>query len=307
VELPSLAYPNVVQWSVPVFVLALVAEVVFTRRARRDWYELSDTAASVSMGVGSLVTGGVGNAAVLGVHLWLYEHRILPIGTQPGWIPLTFVLQDLAFYWKHRFQHQVRWMWAEHVNHHSSQQYNLSTALRQSWTGLLALNWLFYLPLSLLGFHPAMTLFCAGVNLVYQFWIHTQAVGTLPSWFEAIFNAPSHHRVHHAVNPRYLDANYGGTLIVWDRLFGSFVAEHPDDPARYGIVESIDTFNPLRIAFHEWWALARDLARARSLREAFFFVFGPPGWSPDGKRRTTAMIHEAWVLEQAALRREGTE
>src|SRR3546814_77230 len=130
----------------------------------------------------------------------------------------------------HRAAHRVRWFWASHVIHHSSQHYNLSTALRQTWTGFFSLTFLFRLPLFLIGFPPAMVFFCAGLNLIYQFWIHTEAIGRMPRWFEAVMNTPSHHRVHHGVNPRYLDANYAGVFIIWDKMFGSFVPERDDDP-----------------------------------------------------------------------------
>jgi hypothetical protein len=178
--------------------------------------------------------------------------------------------------------------------HHSSRRYNLSTALRQTWTGKLTLGFVFWLPLPLLGFPPEMVLTFTATSLLYQFWIHTEAIDRLPRALELVLNTPSHHRVHHAVNPRYLDANYGGVLIVWDRLLGSFVAERRDERPRYGIVKDIGTYNPLRIAFHEWLAIARDLRTARSPREAAGYLFGPPGWSLDGSRETSEMIRARW-------------
>jgi sterol desaturase/sphingolipid hydroxylase (fatty acid hydroxylase superfamily) len=184
------------------------------------------------------------------------------------------------------------------VVHHSSRFYNLATALRQTWTGKLTLGAIFWLPLVLLGFPPEMVFLFTGISLIYQFWIHTEAIDRLGP-LELVLNTPSHHRVHHAVNPRYLDANYGGVLIVWDRLFGTFVAERADDRPIYGIVKNIDTFNPVRIAFHEWAAIGRDLAQARRWGEAAGYLFGPPGWSPDGSRRTTRAIKAEW---EAGLR-----
>ncbi|RMD89524.1 MAG: sterol desaturase family protein, partial [Alphaproteobacteria bacterium] len=135
------------------------------------------------------------------------------------------------------------------------------------------------------------------------FWIHTETIGRLPRWFEAVFNTPSHHRVHHATNPRYLDSNYAGTLIIWDRLFGTFVPEDETEPCRYGIVRQLGTFNPLKVAFHEWIGILRDLFRARSLRELAGYLFGPPGWSPDGSRLTSDLLKARW----AAARREAAE
>jgi sterol desaturase/sphingolipid hydroxylase (fatty acid hydroxylase superfamily) len=172
----------------------------------------------------------------------------------------------------------VRWFWASHVIHHSSQHYNLSTALRQTWTGFFSLSFLFRCPLFLLGFHPGLVFFCGGLNLIYQFFIHTEAVGRLPRWVEAVMNTPSHHRVHHGTNPAYLDRNYAGVFIIWDRLFGSFVAEDAAEPARYGIVRNLASFNPLWVATHEWVGIARDLLAARSVQAAWMALAGPPGW-----------------------------
>jgi hypothetical protein len=144
-----------------------------------------------------------------------------------------------------------------------------------------------------LGVPPAMYFFCSGINLTYQFWIHTEAVGRLGP-LEWVLNTPSHHRVHHANNLRYLDANYGGMLIIWDRLLGTFVAEEPADPPRYGLIKNLRTFNPVSIAFHEYTGIARDVWRARSLAELLGYVFGRPGWSPDGSRKTAVQLQAEW-------------
>jgi sterol desaturase/sphingolipid hydroxylase (fatty acid hydroxylase superfamily) len=178
--------------------------------------------------------------------------------------------------------------------HHSSQHYNLSTALRQTWTGFFSLTFLFRLPLFLIGFPPAMVFFCAGLNLIYQFWIHTEAIRRLPRWFEAVMNTPSHHRVHHGVNPRYLDANYAGVFIIWDKMFGSFVAERDDEPVRYGIVKQLGSFNILWAAVHEWVGIAKDVWHA-PWRHKLSYMWREPGWSHDGSRATSAMIKECWA------------
>jgi sterol desaturase/sphingolipid hydroxylase (fatty acid hydroxylase superfamily) len=190
----------------------------------------------------------------------------------------------------------VRWVWAEHINHHSSQHYNLSTALRQSWTGLFTGMFVLQVPLVLLGLHPAVIAFVFGFNLVWQFWIHTETIGRMWGWFEFIFNTPSHHRVHHATNPRYLDANFAGTLIIWDRMFGTFVEERAEDLPRYGIVHNIGTFNPVKVAFHEWIGMFRDaFAPGLSLRQRLGYLFMPPGWSHDGSRETSESLKAAYV------------
>jgi sterol desaturase/sphingolipid hydroxylase (fatty acid hydroxylase superfamily) len=189
-----------------------------------------------------------------------------------------FFADDLAYYWFHRVHHEVRVFWASHVVHHSSEHYNLSTALRQTWTPMTALP--FWAPLALLGFAPWMILTQQAISLIYQFWIHTERVKKMPRWFEFFFNTPSHHRVHHGANEVYLDRNYGGILIVWDRIFGTFQGE--TERPRYGLTQNISTFRPTRVAFHEFVDLARDVRGARSWRERFGYVFRGPGWSPDG-------------------------
>ncbi len=284
-EIPD--YPNISEWAVPFYIVTMLVELGigwFTGRVR---YETRDTLASLVMGGGSLLAGALTAGAIGTVSLWLYEHRLFTFGFEPWWIVLAFVLDDLRYYWVHRFGHEIRWLWAAHIVHHSSQHYNLSTALRQTWTSFFALWWVVRLPLVFLGLHPAVLAFCGGINLVYQYWIHTEAIRRFPPWFEAIMNTPSHHRVHHATNPRYLDANYAGTFIVWDRLFGTFVPEDDAEPCRYGIVKSLGTFNPLRIALHEWVGIARD-ATGLSLRQRLGYLIGPPGWSHDGSRKTSA-------------------
>jgi sterol desaturase/sphingolipid hydroxylase (fatty acid hydroxylase superfamily) len=230
-----------------------------------------------------------------------YGVRLFDISpASPGaWIAIFF-LDDFTYYWFHRISHECRFWWAAHVNHHSSQQYNLSTAVRQSWTSVIVGTWTPWIPLAFLGFPPAMILAQQGFNLFYQFWIHTEVVRRMPAWFEYLFNTPSHHRVHHASNPRYLDRNYAGVLMVWDRLFGTFVEERDEEPARYGIVKNIETYNPICIAFHEWIAILRDVWAARSWREVLAVVFAAPGWRPDGRGLTSQNIRSEWNLRNPA-------
>lgn len=288
--------------AIPFFVLAIVLEIVLARMGRaKANYEVRDTAASLAMGLGSNVAGLLVGGVAFGAAVWAYEHRLftIPMTAVWAWVAL-FLAEDLTYYWFHRLSHERRFWWAAHVNHHSSQHYNLSTALRQTWTGGVSGTWLLWLPLSFLGFPPAMVAIQKGISLVYQFWIHTEAIGKMPAWFEAVFNTPSHHRVHHARNPRYLDRNYAGVLIVWDRLFGTFEPERAQEPCRYGLVKNIASFNPLRVAFHEWAGILTDLRRARSPREAFGYVFGRPGWSPDGSRETSLDIRARWASDQPA-------
>jgi sterol desaturase/sphingolipid hydroxylase (fatty acid hydroxylase superfamily) len=249
--------------------------------------------------VAGLLTAGASFAAAL----WIYQHRLfnIPMTAIWAWV-VVFLLEDMTYYWFHRLSHERRFWWAAHVNHHSSQHYNLSTALRQTWTGGLAGTWALWLPLSLIGFPPAMVLIQKGASLVYQYWIHTEAIRRLPRPIEAVFNTPSHHRVHHARNPRYLDRNYAGILIIWDRMFGTFQPELDEEACRYGLVHNLGTFNIVRVAFHEWIGMAQDIVRQP--RHILGWMFGPPGWTPDGSRDTSARLKADWAARRAAAERE---
>ena len=294
--------PNPVYWSIPAFIALLLVELWVARRSRRRLHEGKDTATSLGLGLGSLVAGLLSAGITVAMAFWVHQFRLVEIGYAWWAFLLCFVLDDLAYYVFHRSAHRVRWFWASHVVHHTSERYNLSTALRQTWTGFLSLNFLFRLPLFLIGFPPPMVFFCVGVNLVYQYWIHTEMIRRLPGWFEAVMNTPAHHRVHHAVNPRYLDRNYAGVFIVWDKMFGTFEPERDDDRPRYGIVRQLGSFNILWAAFHEWIGIARDLWRAPGWRNKLAYALREPGWSHDGSRATTDTIRAAWrarVREEA--------
>ena len=285
------------QYAVPAFVLLVIIEMIWAKRRRADAYEPGDTMVSLGMGLGSTIAGALFGGAIFGLFIAAYEYRLFTIGWELPtywWVwPLCFLADDFAYYWFHRTAHRVRWFWAAHINHHSSQHYNLSTALRQTWTGFFAMSFVFRLPLVLLGFHPLMILFVGGWNLVYQFWIHTEAIGKLPRWFEAVMNTPSHHRVHHATNPRYLDRNYAGVFIIWDKLFGTYEPERDDERIRYGIVQQLGSFNLIWAVFHEWVGIARDMIRA-PWRHKLSYLLREPGWSHDGSRQTSDMIRAAW-------------
>ncbi len=282
-------YPDVVNLAVPFFILAILVElawIVFKRRGGR--YETRDALTSLAMGAGNVASGILLGFVAWAAFMALWQITPLDLGTGLWVVVLCFVLDDLRYYWVHRFGHRIRWVWASHVNHHSSQHYNLTTALRQTWTGTFTLMMVVRAPLILLGFHPAMVLFVGGLNLIYQFWIHTEVIGRMPRLFEAVMNTPSHHRVHHGRNARYLDANYAGVFIVWDKLFGTFVPEQEDEKVDYGLVHNLGTFNPLRVAFHEWLAIFHDMTLpGLTLRQRLAYAIAPPGWSHDGSRAMT--------------------
>jgi sterol desaturase/sphingolipid hydroxylase (fatty acid hydroxylase superfamily) len=287
--------PDPVILAIPFFLVTLAAEAWWLRRQGRPPH-LRDSATSIGLGLGSLAAGALTAGLVFALGSWLHQWRLVDLPIAWWSFALCFVADDLAYYWFHRSAHRVRWFWASHVVHHSSEAYNLSTALRQTWTGFVSLNFLFRLPLFVI-FAPELVFFCAGLNLVYQYWIHTEAVTRMPRWFEAVMNTPSHHRVHHAVNPRYLDRNYAGVFIVWDKLFGTFEPERVDDRPRYGIVTPLRSFNPLRAAFHEWLGIARDIWVA-PWRAKLHYLWREPGWSHDNSRDTSETIRRRWHEEE---------
>ncbi len=294
--------PDASTLATPLYIALIVLEILLVRSRRvRGDYETRDTVTSLTMGIGSVVSDVILGGLVYGLVFLAYHYRVTTLDVT-WWTGLAcFILVDFEYYWKHRIMHRSRWFWAAHVVHHSSQHYNLSTALRQSWTGPISGLVVLMVPIALLGFHPALIAFVMSLNLVYQFWIHTESIDRLPAWFEAVFNTPSHHRVHHGRNPRYLDANYAGVFIIWDRMFGTFVPEQETDPVRYGIVKNIGTFNPLRVAFHEYVGIARDVCQpGLSVAQRLAYVFAPPGWSHDGSRVTADGLKKDFVLRHPA-------
>ena len=278
-------------WAIPVFSVTMLLEWWLTSKHVDDealvGYDIKDSAANLSMGIGNLVTMFSGKLITFGFFMLLYEYRLFDLPTDVWWVWLLLLpCDDFVFYWYHRLGHEVRIFWASHVNHHSSQTYNLSTALRQSWTSPV-FTWLFWLPLPLLGFHPLMMALMQAISLLYQYWIHTELIGRM-GVFEWFMNTPSHHRVHHGVNPLYLDRNYGGIFIIWDRLFGTF--EEEGERATFGLTTNIETYNPVVIAFHEWWAIGRDVLGAKTWRGRMGYIFARPGWREDGNGRTAVDI-----------------
>ncbi len=292
--------PNPVYWAIPFFIVSLLGEYLWQRTRRPSAFTGKDTATSLSLGIGSLLAGAATGAAVLSMAAWASQNRLFDLGYAYWVWAACLALDDLAYYAFHRSAHRVRWFWASHVIHHSSTHYNLSTALRQTWTGFFSLTFLFRMPLFFIGFPVEMVVFIGGINLIYQYWIHTEAIDKMPRWFEYIFNTPSHHRVHHGRNPRYLDANYAGIFMIWDRMFGTFVAERADDPVDYGLVKPLGSFNPFWAAVHEWVGIARDIWAA-PWRYKLYYLIREPGWSHDGSRETSAQIRAAWIAESNAV------
>jgi sterol desaturase/sphingolipid hydroxylase (fatty acid hydroxylase superfamily) len=218
---------------------------------------------------------------------WVWEHRLMTIPLTGLWaFALLFVGQEFCYYWYHRASHRVRFMWCTHAVHHSPNQLTLAAAYRLGWTAFFSGAIYFFLPLIVLGFSPSVVLACLFANLLYQFWLHATWIPKLGP-LEYIFNTPSAHRVHHAANLDYLDANYGGVLIIFDRLFGTYRAERAEQPCRYGWVQPMTSHNPIKVELHQWLALFKDLGDAKSVREFFGLIFKPPGWKYKAPGETT--------------------
>ena len=289
-------FPNIILYAIPVFILAMLLELFVTIRQGIKTYESKDAFSSIAMGLGNVFLGFFSKALVLLAFLYVYENlRLITIPITWWSFALIFFADDFAYYWFHRISHECRLFWASHVVHHSSKHYNLSTALRQTWSGGFY-TFIFWLWLPLLGFHPAMIILQMSISLLYQFWIHTEAIDKLPRWFEAFFNTPSHHRVHHGSNPLYLDRNHAGILIIWDKFFGTFQPELKEQKVVYGLVKNINTYNPIKIAFIEWIHMFKDAFSGRkSLKNRILYLIKPPGWKHDGTGKISEDLRKEWL------------
>ncbi|MEM1434698.1 MAG: sterol desaturase family protein [Pseudomonadota bacterium] len=273
-----------IPFAAPLFLLAIAIEALLSRRRQQELYDGRDFATSMSMLLLSVLVDLLPKVGAFVLFVALHELsplRELIVRQWWAWL-LLFLLDDFLYYWFHRANHEVRLLWAGHVPHHSSLKLNFGTALRQG-VGERVHKYLFWIPLPLLGFDPLMIFSMISLNLIYQFWVHTELVDRLPRWVEAVFNTPSHHRVHHASNLRYLDRNHAGVLIIWDRLFGTFAAEVATDPPVYGLTRNVDSFNPLTVAGGEYVHLFADCARAERLGDKLRHLLLAPGWRHDGE------------------------
>lgn len=270
---------SLIVYSIPIFFLLIGVELLITRVRGLSYYRFNDAITNLSCGIGSQVTGIFMKFLTFGVYVLIFDASPLK-----GKIPynyfvmiLLFIGVDFFYYWFHRLAHEISIMWGSHVVHHQSEEYNLTVALRQAWVQG-AFSWVFYLPLAFIGFDPIMFATIASLQTLYQFWIHTKVIGRMPRWFEFIFNTPSHHRVHHGVNPKYIDKNHAGTLIIWDKMFGTFQEE--EEEVVYGITTQAKSWNPLWVNFEYWIDLMKDVAKAPRAADAVRMLVLAPGWKP---------------------------
>lgn len=263
--------------SVPVFFILIGIELGWSFYKKLDYYRLNDSISNLSQGIGQQLTGIFMKTALFFGYMYIYEHWRLFDLPQTIWVwILLFIGVDFFYYWFHRMSHQVNALWAAHIVHHQSEEYNLTVALRQSWfQGWF--SWVFYLPLAFLGFEPLMFLTLSAFNTLYQFWIHTRLIKNMGP-LEYILNTPSHHRVHHGSNPKYIDKNHAGTLIIWDRLFGTFQRE--EEAVYYGITTPLASWNPIWANVHYWDELWNTAKQSPRWADKINVFIKPPGWFP---------------------------
>jgi len=286
-----------VAYAIPFFLLLIGIEIYLSYKENKERYVAKDALASIGMGLGSVAINTLMKGIAFGVFSIIYEYRLFEIGWQWwAWV-LVFFADDFTFYWHHRLSHEVRILWSAHVNHHSSQKYTLATALRQSW-GELFYKYIWWAWMPLAGFPPLMIFMMISVSLIYQFWIHTELINRFPKWFEFFFNTPSHHRVHHASNIRYLDRNHAGILIIWDKIFGTFSEELDSEKPVYGITKNIETYNLFKIATHELVDIVHDVRSAPTFTDKLKYIFYPPGWSHNGQDQRAKTLRNKYLKPQ---------
>jgi alkylglycerol monooxygenase len=265
--------------SIPIFFILIGIELIVERLSHKELYNLPDSIANLSCGITSQLSGLFLKIFAVGIYQVIFQYGALFTLERNWFYWLALVLLvDLAYYWAHRMSHEVNLFWGGHVVHHQSEEYNLSVALRQSSLQVLW-TFAFNLPLALVGFHTTDFVFISALNTLYQFWIHTEAINKLPRWIELIFNTPSHHRVHHGRNPKYIDKNHAGALIIWDRMFGTFQPE--EERPTYGITKPINSWNPVFANVSHYVEMTKDLKNIPRWSDRFRYLFKKPGWLPD--------------------------
>jgi sterol desaturase/sphingolipid hydroxylase (fatty acid hydroxylase superfamily) len=278
----------------PLYIIVIGSEILLSHLQLKKYYTVKDTLMNIYL---SLLNAGIDllfRAIYLFIILqWFFAHRITEPRTHP-WVywPLLFVLEDLVYYFEHRVDHYCRVFWAVHVTHHSSDEFNLTTGFRSSVFQPLY-RFIYFIPLAFLGFRPVDIIFMYALTQIYGILVHTKMIQKMPAWFEVLFVSPSHHRVHHASNIIYLDKNMGMCLIIWDKLFGTFQEELPEEPVVYGLTKPLDNpHHPIKIIFHEWQSIGKDLQKKTTFFIKLKYLFMPPGWSHDGSSKTAKELRK---------------
>ncbi len=269
-EIQQMELTPLIHYAVPIMLSLVFLEYIISQWQKLDFYGTKDLWSAIGIGLGNLGVSAILKLGLFTVVLFCYN--LVPWRIPHTWWSyiLCLVVLDFCRYWAHRFAHEWRWLWATHVTHHSSEYYNFTLGFRLSWTQHVKL--LFFLPVAFLGFHPVQFFIIHQAAVLYQFWIHTEYVRKLPRFIEYIFVTPSHHRVHHGRDPKYINTNYGSTFIIWDRMFGSFQPE--EEQPDYGITRPPNSYNPVVLVFHEWVDIFRDISRARSFKDIVKILFG---------------------------------
>jgi sterol desaturase/sphingolipid hydroxylase (fatty acid hydroxylase superfamily) len=288
--------------AIPAFVVLSIAEIVYLQMERNEKKDKTNVITSMLLGGGGVIVNLFLKGIILFVYSFLYEHRLFSFTNYSWWVwLLCFFADDHSYYWFHRCSHQIRFLWASHIVHHSPEEFTLAGGLRVPWTGSISGSFIFWAWMPLVGFSPAMILGMQAFSVIYQFWMHTELIKKLPTWFDTVFNTPYYHSVHHASDIPYLDKNHGGTLIIWDKIYGTF--QQPIFQPIYGVSTQIDSKNPFVIAFSGWKDLLADIKKAKTGSEFVHYLFDSPGWSPDGSSKTTRQIQkELFVSNKTAFK-----
>jgi len=279
--------------SVPLYIILIGAEILMSNWKGNKYYTLKDTLQNVYL---TLTNGALDlllrTLFYVSILMWSYQQHFFTIENVFLYWLLLFILEDLAFYFEHRIDHYCRLFWAVHVTHHSSEEFNLTTGFRSS-VFQPVYRFIYFIPIALMGFHPLDIVFMYSITQTYGILVHTKYITKMPRWFETIFVSPSHHRVHHASNIRYLDKNMGMCLIIWDKIFGTFQEELACDPVKYGLTKNVENnSNPVNVVFHEWKNLGKDLRKKISFTNRLRYMFMPPGWSHDGSSKTASQLRK---------------
>lgn len=265
--------------AVPFFFLLIAVELLTDKFRKTGYIKFNDMINSLNLGVMSRLTEVLKLLLPISAYIWIYHQWAiwhLPSTSIAVWL-LAFVVYDLGYYWVHRLSHEMAVMWGSHVVHHSSEEYNLTTALRQTGTPAI-FAWIIFLPMAFMGVPPEVMIAVGSLNLLYQFWVHTRHINKLPQWFESLLVTPSHHRVHHGLNPEYIDKNYGGVFIIWDKCFGTFAAEKPDVEIVYGVSDQLKSWDPIWANLKVYCNLFSDAWHTQNWRDKVKTFLMPPGW-----------------------------